>query len=402
MAPLDSECFVPSHAGARSWNVFRITSNGEYLPELDGIRFLAIFMVLIQHVHERLLRRTADTFGDIHGTLFDQLAMAGRAGVALFFGLSGYILYRGLSQRLVRNGFINLKAYYMRRLTRLEPPYILVMTGIFFFLTISGFQSQFAKSFNEGAQTLYASWLASMVYSYTALFGTPPKLNPPAWSLEIEVQFYLLAPALCVLCHRMGERVRIALAIVLATAWISNISPAVRQHPHLAWSLLAYFPYFLMGIAAYEILRRKRDTRLGRRTMDLLGLVSLIGLPCCNLVRAEELTGVLDCLCVFGILLGVLGGQALKRVFSCQWVALIGGMCYSIYLLHLPVLEVLASHTAKFGLFLPYSCYFLLQGIVLVPCVVALAFLFYLTVERPCMDKMWPQRFYAALRAAFA
>jgi hypothetical protein len=74
----------------------RITSSGPWVPEVDGIRFVAITLVLLQHIHERVLRRTEVRYPEVHSSGFDQLLMQGDAGVWIIFALSAYILGKSL------------------------------------------------------------------------------------------------------------------------------------------------------------------------------------------------------------------------------------------------------------------------------------------------------------------
>src|SRR5581483_4845753 len=94
---------------------------------------------------------------------------------------------------------VSLKAYYWRRVTRLEPPYLLAM--LLCFLTLVFYWGQSARA-------LWPHLLASMFYLHNIVYYSPDTMgfstiNPVAWSLEIEVQFYILAPLLaCVFLIR--------------------------------------------------------------------------------------------------------------------------------------------------------------------------------------------------------
>jgi peptidoglycan/LPS O-acetylase OafA/YrhL len=85
-------------------------------------------------------------------------------------------------------------------------------------------------------------------------------------------------------------------------------------------------------------------------------------------------------------------------MLSVRWVTVVGGMCYSIYLLHLFVIQGLGQLTREWTLGAPYYWVFLAQQVVLVGSVVmAISVAYFVVVERPCMDPRWPEKLRAAL-----
>jgi peptidoglycan/LPS O-acetylase OafA/YrhL len=122
----------------------RITTNGDFIPEIDGLRFVAIISVVFLRAYAELLNRIAtgptlsttppgnapfpvDVFNP-HG-LFRLLGHGGY-GVEVFFAISGFILAWPLArQHIEASQKVKLRAYFLRRITRLEPPYILARLG---------------------------------------------------------------------------------------------------------------------------------------------------------------------------------------------------------------------------------------------------------------------------------
>jgi hypothetical protein len=108
-------------------NFRRIISNkGTWIPQIDGLRFIAIMGVLCGHTLGELING--------HGGYHQQPPLTGWVamtshlgrGVELFFMISGFILARPFIRGRLQGGNpISLKAFYLRRVTRLEPPYIL-------------------------------------------------------------------------------------------------------------------------------------------------------------------------------------------------------------------------------------------------------------------------------------
>src|SRR5258708_25991447 len=94
----------------------RLTSSGAYVPQIDGLRFLAILPVLFFHAGLRAARITPDP--TVNEALMSAWLPMGGVGVSLFFFISGYIIaYPFLSNRPPR-----FADFYKRRLLRLGTP----------------------------------------------------------------------------------------------------------------------------------------------------------------------------------------------------------------------------------------------------------------------------------------
>src|SRR5262245_29128610 len=165
----------------RSWlaGFRRITTSRHSIPEIDGLRFIAIAVVVIYHCGIWVQLTNYRPAG-----LFE----IGARGVELFFAISGFVLAAPFASQYLRGGpRVRLGAYFLRRVTRLEPPYLLALLLTFvMWLFIS----------NQKPADLLPHLTASAFYAHTVICGTTSSIMVVAWSLEIEVQFYLLMPLL--------------------------------------------------------------------------------------------------------------------------------------------------------------------------------------------------------------
>jgi peptidoglycan/LPS O-acetylase OafA/YrhL len=166
----------------------------KHRPELDGLRGIAILIVLGAHTG-------VPGFAD----------GGGGAGVTLFFVLSGYLITSLLLAEKARTGRVDLRAFYIRRALRLFPALaaVLVVVAI---LAVAGLMPQAAR---EGVD--YRVVVLGVIFyavNWVAVAGQSIGMLGHAWSLAVEEQFYILWPTLLLFGLRFG-RTRLVLVILL-------------------------------------------------------------------------------------------------------------------------------------------------------------------------------------------
>jgi peptidoglycan/LPS O-acetylase OafA/YrhL len=316
-----------------------------------------------------------------------QLLDHGDRGVMLFFVISGMILAMPFARtQLLGAKPVSLRKYYMRRVTRLEPPYIASMV-----VAILGYLVVWHKLVLGG----FPHVLASVFYLHSLLFGTHSTVNPVAWSLEVEIQFYVLAPLFMQSFRIRRTGLRRAL-LLLSVVLISLAYTLIPSSPRLQLTILFYLQYFLMGLLVADIFVLDIATMKSSWSWDLVGVAALgwIFWPVRTAIWQCALMPVpMGALCV-----AAMRSHGLRRVIANPWVAVMGGMCYSIYLLHYGLIFILykatrlvALHTGEF--FINYAIQLLL---ITIP-VMALCVVFFILIERPCMDPNWPSKLWHAL-----
>jgi peptidoglycan/LPS O-acetylase OafA/YrhL len=228
---------------------------------------------------------------------------------------------------------------------------------------------------------------ASLVYLHNFIYHAGSVINNNAWSLEVEIQFYILVPVLLTGLRftSLTRRTTLILFVVLFSInrlWLPVGMPV---------NLLQYFQYFLIGILLCEI---RENHWLGcpkRYRYDILGLVAwplffVVNFNCSALTE-DVFNPLLIGMFFVSALRGVLHG----RVLSWSWIPLVGGMCYSIYLLHARILSLLL-HKCFGTLELTGNFTADLSILILVafPIVIGLSSVFFLLIEKPCMKPNWP------------
>jgi peptidoglycan/LPS O-acetylase OafA/YrhL len=367
----------------------RITSSGAFIPEIDGFRFVAIFYVFVYHLSENIgLNSSAHQLSVYKGDWLAQMAGVLSIGVPLFFVVSGFVLGMPFAEMHLKGGKrVSLKKYFLRRITRLEPPYILCLLLL---LAL--------KVVNRGSFAQYLPhFLASVFYVHNAIYATFSTINVVAWSLEIEVQFYILAPILGMVFLIKSLRFRrltLCLLIIVSTF----LSHAVANDGRLALSLAGYAQYFFCGLLLADI----HVVSNGRyRSGWAWDAVSVVGWPL-QLALLTWAPAVVVWIAPWLTLLlyqSAFRGVAIRQFFVNPMVTTIGGMCYTIYLLHSYLIYGLGLLTERILGSSGYEIRLAIQFALMAPVVLLVSGIYFRLVERPCMRPDWPKRLLENARA---
>ena len=93
-----------------------------------------------------------------------------------------------------------------------------------------------------------------------------------------------------------------------------------------------------------------------------------------------------------GMIIAVFKGCILNWFFTRSVIYIIGGMCYSIYLLHYAFLHLFIKFTSSISLGNGYLTDLGFQIMIAFPAVMFVSSIFYLLIEKPCMDRNWPMK----------
>lgn len=373
----------------------RETSSGRFIPEVDGLRFAAIGMVVLFHLNGYLTTKSElYAASPARVDWLAQVALVGFRGVELFFVISGFILGLPFAAHLIKGApRVHLRKYYLRRLTRLEPPYFAAAI-LLFLLTV------WIKGKSAGA--LYPHLAASLLYLHDLIYGVSNPFIGVAWSLEIEVQFYVLVPILALLFVVRDRRLRRVLLVGLILAILSAQSAFLHQAPRASLSILAYLQFFLVGFLLADVFASDWGEAPHRNLA--WDMVALVGWPLLFVIlRSRLLAHWLFPAWVFILYCAAFRGVIVNRLLSNRWITAIGGMCYSIYLLHYDVISAVCRFTKGIGVEAPYWAYLLVQFLLVGFAIVTVCSLYFLVIEKPCMRRDWPQRLWSyGQRTVFA
>ena len=356
----------------------RITTHGNWIPEIDGLRFVAIFATLFVHILGEMVNRSGQTFSAFAEKDVPELIDRGGRGVLLFFAISGFILAQPfLRQHLLHGQPVSIKGFFKRRLTRLEPPYILSL--LLYAMAIAIYERHtFSLLLPLTAHIFY-------LHNFTSL----RPINFVTWSLEVEVQFYILAPVLGLLYAISSNLVRRSaiVSLIAASALFQFFT-----HGTASWNLPGHLQFFLVGFLLADL----RATRTESTTSRWWDLVSIFAWVAIFTVPYPYICFALPALILLAYL-ATFNGPVSRQIFRTPWIALTGGMCYSFYLMHMLVISIAFKFTRRFLIPSSLPLSFLVQAILLGSCIYLFSTAYFVLIERPCMDPKWPHKLAAKL-----
>ncbi|GAB2799963.1 acyltransferase [Rhabdobacter roseus] len=165
-----------------------MASKNIYLPNLDGIRALAVLFVIVSHVELH-----KETFGLATSVTYEQHKMLGGTGVTIFFVLSGFLITYLLFEEKNTSGQVVIRNFYLRRMLRIWP--------LFFLVLLVGFSISSGWSWSAVALSIFFLTNGAFVA------GMLPAIIDPIWSIGVEEQFYLFQPHLV----KSGQTRRVAI-----------------------------------------------------------------------------------------------------------------------------------------------------------------------------------------------
>ncbi len=326
-----------------------------YFKNLDGLRFIAAFMVILQHVSD-YKTYAVPAYSNIFKARISDL---GRYGVTLFFVLSGFLItYLLLTEQKTKYS-IDIKKFYVRRILRIWPLYfafgILIICTIDFILGYLG-----VKSHSPIITNLI--YLFTFTINFQLLFGAYNRgIIEVLWSVCVEEQFYAIWPWAVKWGHR---KMFTLISAFIATGIVSSVvmhllaeHKIIHGHMNPVYIFpLCRFGHFGIGaMGAYLLFRNDLHPRVSRYTQNkvLQAIVILLALAVCfqfivmpPFVNNYLLDMVPAILYAF-IIMAAVSGNFLFNLET-KLLKRCGTYSYGIYILHPSVAQISIAVFKKF------------------------------------------------------
>ena len=237
------------------------------------------------------------------------------------------------------------------------------------------------------------SFLASIAYIHNIVYAEPSFINTVAWSLEIEIQFYILAPLLS-LVFAMKDKVRRRGILIFATIAFSVLSIYITNT--LRYSILDYLHYFLIGCLLVDFYLTegvKNSSSILRNTFTIIALILIFSCNEKHFVTTiqKSIWNISVLILIFSSYYNIILRKSL-RFFSFRTITNIGGMCYTIYLLHFAIISFVGNPLLSFQFSDNPIVNIGLYSFIILSSILLVSIVFFVLIERPCMDKNWPTK----------
>jgi len=347
-----------------------------FRADIEGLRAIAVGLVLVYHAGVRQLP-------------------GGFVGVDVFFVISGYLITGLLVREVESTGRLSMAAFYARRAKRLLPAtaLVLVVASLVTWLWLPQTQRAVLGGDIVAAAFYVVNWrLADRSVDYLAE-GVVPSPVQHFWSLAVEEQFYVLWPLVILLVLVVARRYRRSLRGALAVG-ISAIGV-----PSLVWSIWktdhdpapAFFvtttrlwELAIGGAVALGATHWQRLPALAARALVWAGLGALAGAALLIDGGTAAWPGSLALVPVLATAAVIVGGSAAARpgarLLGAPPLVWIGGLSYSLYLWHWPVLIAAEAWWGPLGA---------RAGLLVVAACVVPAWLCHELVESPVRRSTW-------------
>jgi peptidoglycan/LPS O-acetylase OafA/YrhL len=252
-----------------------------FFPNLDGMRFVAFFMVFLWHAFEEAFRRLA--IENVYLSNIFYTYANGKTGVSVFFVLSGFLITFLILKEIEAQGRIDIKKFYVRRTLRIWPIYYLVLLIVFlvipFIIQLAGLDWTKYQMNPVYYFVFLSNFDVLRIFQTGGLDFLPSTVT---WSVAIEEQFYLVWPLLFLLLKPSWYKFIFPVVIVLTlsvcgdlglggyAAWLSINNEKFRAYFTNQTNLMRWLSYLAGLFAMYTVQLYSKDVLAWGRMLQTI------------------------------------------------------------------------------------------------------------------------------------
>jgi peptidoglycan/LPS O-acetylase OafA/YrhL len=281
----------------------------EHIPALDGVRVIALALVLAFHARTPVF------------------SAGGYLGVDMFFVLSGYLITKILSDRTHTKKGIDLREFYLKRLRRLYPALLTFLSA--YLLILHPFDINYKQDRHLTDSILAALYLTD----YTNLAGIKIKYLQHTWSLSVEAKYYIILPIIIASLHKTPKNRRIfylASLFIAATLWRLHVISTAED----PWTVYNRFDTHASGLimgSLIAVMNIRIATSWG--IVGLAGIFFSVTLFEYRNIDAARIGFTITELSTSLVIL------AEPKYLGANLVTWLGKMSYGVYLWHYPIMR---------------------------------------------------------------
>ncbi|MFI7812443.1 acyltransferase family protein [Citrobacter werkmanii] len=298
-------------------------NSAKYRPDIDGLRTLAVLMVILYHV-------------GVQGI------SGGFVGVDVFFVISGYLI-TGIIYPKLQAGTFSYQDFYLRRIKRIYPTLLLVVAVTFIASYFFMMQTDFKEFINSALASLLSLSNFFFMLNTGGYFDQSTDNLPllHTWSLSVEEQFYILWPIILTLAFRFKKGAFIFIASLLLSIGYSQY--LTLTNPSFAYYMIPSRAFeLLIGGMCSIYLKNTFPTIKIRSLLASLGAIIIIA-SSLILSKHSNFPGLNALPVCLGTAMIIIAGNgniypSVNKILSFKPVVYIGKISYAAYLWHWPLI----------------------------------------------------------------
>ena len=349
-----------------------------YFPNLNGLRFIAAFLVIIHHTEQ--LKSICKI--DNYWRSIPFIGIIGKLGVVLFFVLSGFLItFLLLAEENIKKS-ISIKSFYIRRILRIWPLYYLIILLALWILpnvsifTLPGFGKNVIYKDLFLKIILYVIFFPNLVLS---LLGVVPYASQ-TWSIGAEEQYYLVWPI--ILKNVKKYRIILMILIVLLYLFIALILSShysdIIPYKYVLKAFWSSFNIDCMAIGGFFAILLFQKSKYLKIFMNKYLFYSVIVFVCALMINGIYIPYINYefYASLFGIIiLNFAANDKIKISLENRWLNYLGKISYGLYMYH-PIGIILSI---KIAIFINYTTNWLLYplSVILTILISAISYKYY-------------------------